>query len=110
MRTHVGIAAVDPAKHLALLRRSEPSRAPGASRRAQRLHAAPAFGRCIHPFVDLCATETERGDDLRRFFTLAYALKRHAAYLLERLVIKGTTVDFHITFDRHRVYSFTNVA
>src|ERR1035437_4102249 len=102
-----GIAAVDPAKHLALLRRGESSWAPGTTRGAQRLQAAPASGRCLHPFVDRCATESERGDNLRRLFALANALKRHAAYLYKRLVIKRATVNLHITFDWHRVHSFT---
>src|SRR4029453_6125503 len=95
------IATVDPAKHLALLRRGQGSRPPGRPRRTQRPQSATTSRRSIEPLINHRAVQAERSHHRRRPFPFAHSLHSHPPHFFKRLVIKRASVPLHASFDRY---------
>jgi hypothetical protein len=89
------VLAIDPEKYLSLLPLRQFRRAASSFARAQRSKTTPSAFRRSQPFINGCAAEAVRGDNLAGILAVPNALDGHSPDFLQRFVIQSPAVPLH---------------
>src|SRR5665213_101943 len=89
------VAAIDPAKYLSLLGRSQATRPTARACRTQRSQAVAASRDHVHPLVDRRAVESVGADHDIRILAFAHPAHRHVTNLLQRGMVERAAINRH---------------